>query len=112
MIPEKLPIKEWKGHSRLIAINLPINFDYGKTQNEIYLRYNAYPDQQAEIDQIKKQYAIDVCKINQFYFPLPICGNQPPNITNLLNACLSCPMRETCKLLFTEPALVAAKEIK
>lgn len=69
-------------------------------------------EQQAEIEQLKKQYAIDVCRINQFYFPRPICRNQPPDFTNLMNACLSCPMRETCKLLFTDVTLAAAEKIK
>jgi len=57
-IPEKLPIKKWTGRSRLIAINLPIIFDYKQTENEIYQRYNAYADHQALIKQL-----IGVCGI-------------------------------------------------
>jgi len=53
-----------------------------------------------EIKAIKKQYAKDLVAINTFYYPKPVCENQPPEITNGYNACLSCPMRKTCLLIF------------
>ena len=49
---------------------------------------------------IRTQYAKDLVAINKFYFPKPICENQPPETTNGMNACLSCPMRKTCLLIF------------
>jgi len=55
-----------------------------------------------KIEQIRKQFSHDVRDERVFNHPQAICRNQPPEITNLLNACLSCPLRNTCKLLFTE----------
>jgi len=55
-----------------------------------------------KIARIKKQFSEDVCSRNQFNHPTAICQNRPPETTNLMNACLSCPMRETCKILFVE----------
>ena len=49
---------------------------------------------------IKAQYAKDLVSTNQFYFPKPVCENQPPEITNGMNACLSCSMRKSCLLIF------------
>lgn len=53
-----------------------------------------------QLEQIKKQFNYDVCSKTVRY-PKPICENRPPEITNLMNACLSCPLRKTCKLLFS-----------
>ena len=59
---------------------------------------------QAEKKAIKAQYAKDLVAINKFYYREPICQNQPPEITNGYDACLSCPMRKTCLLIFkTKP---------
>ena len=49
---------------------------------------------------IKTQYARDLVATNEYYFAKPFCKNQPPEITNGYNACLSCPMRKTCLLIF------------
>lgn len=63
-----------------------------------------------KLARIKKQFSEDVCRksscgrsadgglaeINS------ICRNRPPETTNLMNACLSCSSRETCKILFVE----------
>ena len=59
-----------------------------------------YDEARRKLSSIKKQYAADLVQINQFYFPKPVCKNQPPEITNGCNACLSCPMRRTCLLIF------------
>lgn len=56
-----------------------------------------------KLARIKKQFSKDVCRKTPFHHPKVICGNQPPEITNLMNACLSCSLRETCKILFVEP---------
>ena len=58
---------------------------------------------QAEKKAIKAQYAKDLVAINKFYYREPICQNQPPEITNGYDACLSCPMRKTCLLIFEKP---------
>ena len=58
---------------------------------------------QAEKEAIKTQYAKDLVATNTFYFPKPVCENQPPEITNGYKACLSCPMRKTCLLIFKKP---------
>ena len=42
-----------------------------------------------KLEAVKKQFSKDV-----------FCKNRPPETTNFMNACLSCAMRETCKLLF------------
>lgn len=55
-----------------------------------------------KIERIRAQYAYDVCDKNKYYHPKPVCKNQPPEITNLMNACLTCPMRGTCRILFYE----------
>ena len=57
---------------------------------------------QAEKEAVKTQYARDLVATNWAYFPKPVCKNQPPEITNGYNACLSCPMRKTCLLIFKE----------
>lgn len=31
-----------------------------------------------------------------------ICRNRPPETTNLMNSCLSCRLRETCRILYVE----------
>ena len=58
---------------------------------------------QAEKEAVKTQYARDLVATNWAYFPKPVCKNQPPEITNGYNACLSCPMRKTCLLIFEKP---------
>jgi len=55
---------------------------------------------EAKSKAIREQYAKDLVATNKFYFPKPVCKNQPPEITNGHNACLSCPMRKTCLLIF------------
>ena len=57
---------------------------------------------QMKVDAIKTQYARDLVATNKFYYPKPVCERQPPEITNGMNACLSCPMRKTCLLIFKE----------
>lgn len=64
----------------------------------------------AKIARIKKQFSVDVCNKSSCGRSADgglaeidsICRNQPPEITNLMNACLSCRLRETCKILFVE----------
>lgn len=51
---------------------------------------------------IQKTFAEDICRTNEYFYPKPICKNQPPENTNLMNACLTCPLKNTCKLLFVE----------
>ena len=59
---------------------------------------------EAKLKAIKEQYAKDLVAEDTHFFPNPICQNQPPEITNGYNACLSCPMRKTCLLIFkTKP---------
>ena len=58
---------------------------------------------QAEKEAVKTQYAKDLVATNTFYFPKPVCENQLPEITSGYNACLSCPMRKTCLLIFKKP---------
>lgn len=61
---------------------------------------------QAEKGAIKTQYTKDLVATKKFYFPKPVCQNQPPEITEITNgynACLSCPMRKTCLLIFKKP---------
>ena len=41
----------------------------------------------------------EVCATNLFYYPDEICRNQPPEISNFMNGCLSCPIRETCQAI-------------
>ena len=65
---------------------------------------------QLRVDAIKKQYARDLVAINTFYYPKPVCENQPPEITNGMNACLSCPMRRTCLLLFKDTAIAKCEK--
>jgi len=64
-----------------------------------------------KIERLKKQFSEDVCRsfttgkpAGESRIPEPdsICQNRPPEITNLRNACLSCSLRETCKILFKE----------
>lgn len=54
-----------------------------------------------KLEQIKKQFSEDVCKTNRIGVN-SICQNQPPETTNLMKACLSCRLRETCKILYVE----------
>ena len=68
-----------------------------------YLNANKYHSLQAEKEAVKTQYARDLVATNWAYFPKPVCKNQPPEITNGYNACLSCPMRKTCLLIFKKP---------
>lgn len=51
------------------------------------------------LENIRKRYSIDVCSIRPQQ-DIAICSNRPPEITNLKNSCLSCRMRETCRLLY------------
>jgi len=86
--------------------------DVCKAMGEVIEPITEHPDVQRligqvetlsqEIKAIKKQYAKDLVAINTFYYPKPVCENQPPEITNGYNACLSCPMRKTCLLIFKE----------
>lgn len=55
-----------------------------------------------KLKRIKEQFAKDVCDKKVFAYPDAICRNQPPQITNLMNGCLSCPLRNTCKILFVD----------
>lgn len=54
---------------------------------------------QEKLAKIKNQYSKDVCHIG-FNCRIALCNNRPPEITNLMNSCLSCRMRETCRLLY------------
>ena len=54
------------------------------------------------VDEIKEQFAKDVVATQQFYYPKPICQNRPPEVAGGMNACLSCPLSKTCRLLFIE----------
>ena len=51
------------------------------------------------LEDIRKRYSIDVCS-SRPQQDIAICSNRPPDITNLMNSCLSCRMRETCRLLY------------
>jgi len=87
--------------------------DVCKAMGEVIEPITEHPDVQRLIIQvetlsqekkaIRAQYAKDLVAINQFYYPKPICENQPPETTNGMNACLSCPMRKTCLLIFKKP---------
>ena len=65
-----------------------------------------------KIARIKKQFSEDVCQCltsgrpidgrSGLIYPDSICQNRPPETTNLMNACLSCRLRETCKILYVE----------
>ena len=63
-----------------------------------------------KLTRIKKQFSEDVCKASSCGRSADgslaeidsICRNRPPETTNLMNACLSCRLRETCKILFVE----------
>lgn len=57
---------------------------------------------QEKIGRIKKQFSEDVCRKIKNFYPESICQNRPPEITNLMNACLTCSLRETCRILFIE----------
>lgn len=63
-----------------------------------------------KLARIKKQFSVDVSNKSSCGRSVDgslaeidsICRNQPPEITNLMNACLSCRLRETCKILYVE----------
>ncbi len=75
---------------------------------EIVRRCKAYPEKEKQVDlltlgllqeknhisAIQKQYDKDV-----FY----LCENKPPELFSGWNACLSCKLRVTCRLLFGKP---------
>ena len=52
------------------------------------------------ISAIKKQYSLSV---------MPFCENKPPECFSGYNACLSCKLREICKLLYVDQALKPPK---
>ena len=49
---------------------------------------------------ISNQFSKSVMATQQFYYPKSICKNLPPEQFSGFNACLSCPMVETCRLLY------------
>ena len=53
------------------------------------------------ISAIQRQYNKDV---------LHLCENKPPKLYNGFNACLSCKLRETCKIIYADRALKEAKQ--
>lgn len=63
-----------------------------------------------EIERIKELFSEEVCRSSTRGRPVEggvaepkyICQNRPPEISwsESNEACLSCPLRETCKLLF------------
>jgi len=56
MIPEKLPICEDEtGRRWTLFINVPSSYDKTETKEEIYRRYNAFAEQQSEIEQLRTQ---------------------------------------------------------
>lgn len=55
-----------------------------------------------KLKDIKATYKESVCAVNQFYYPKPVCTNLPPDISAHFNACLSCPMRPVCVILFED----------
>lgn len=63
-----------------------------------------------KLARIRKQFSEDVCHKTSCGRRADgglaevdsICRNRPPETTNLMNACLSCRLRETCKILFVE----------
>lgn len=65
---------------------------------------------EAALERLKKQFSEDVCHKSSCGRSADgglaeidsICRNRPPETTNLMNACLSCPLQETCKVLFVE----------
>ena len=90
--------------------NLALQEDCNKLQAKLDKPITEHPDVQrlvkqvveleAKLKAIKEQYAKDLVAEDTHFFPNPICKNQPPEITNGCNACLSCPMRNTCLLIF------------
>ena len=52
-----------------------------------------------QIDKVANRFSRDICAKNEFYYPKAICQNQPPPEENFYNACLSCPLINTCKQL-------------
>ena len=49
---------------------------------------------------ISNQFSKSVMATQQFHYPKSICKNLPPEQFSGFNACLSCPMVETCRLLY------------
>lgn len=47
----------------------------------------------AKIEKIKNQYSVSV---------MYLCENKPPELFNGFNACLSCKLRDMCRLLYKE----------
>ena len=52
------------------------------------------------ISAIREQFSKSVSATQQAYYPKAICENLPPEQFSGFNACLSCPMLETCRLLY------------
>lgn len=55
------------------------------------------------ITNLKNQLSKSLMATNQFFYPKPICENRPPDTFSGWNACLSCAMSETCRLLYGKP---------
>lgn len=69
-----------------------------------------YKTGKEKMARLKKQFSEDVCRKSSCGRSADgslaeidsICRNRPPETTNLMNACLSCRLYETCKILFVE----------
>jgi len=65
----------------------------------------------AKLARVRKQFSKDVCQGNRFGVG-SICRNKPPETTNFMNACLSCRLLETCRLLFVDKGRTKMEDSK
>jgi len=65
----------------------------------------------AKLARVRKQFSKDVCQGNRFDVG-SICRNKPPETTNFMNACLSCRLLETCRLLFVDKGRTKMEDSK
>ena len=94
------PITEHPDVQRLIGQVVELQLSLAKAEAACKMNMATIQRRKRKAEAIRTQYACDLVAINTFYYPKPVCENQPPEITNGYNACLSCPMRKTCLLIF------------